>query len=70
MRDVAEHFDYYAIHKGKNKNIIRYQLEVSSMSESTYAWLGYNLDINDALKASEKLFKAINNNFPPKENHK
>jgi hypothetical protein len=61
MRDVAEHFDEYAMDKGKNKTVKRPSLEVSSLNDQILQWLGVELDTDLALRASEQLFSAIVN---------
>jgi len=65
LRDVAEHIDDYAIDKGRDSSIERKQLEVSCLCEGendvTLSWLGYEINISDALQASYKLFDVIKN---------
>ena len=58
MRDVAEHIDEYAPDDGRNKDISRMSLEVSTLDDTTFEWLGIKLDANEALTISEKLFDA------------
>ena len=64
MRDVAEHIDDYAIDNGRNKNISRKSLEVSTLNDTTFEWLYFKLDAIEALNTSQKLFNAIRNNSP------
>jgi hypothetical protein len=59
MRDVAEHIDEYAIDSGRDRNVSRKSLEVASCNGVTWTWLGYELDANEAMKASGQLFEAI-----------
>ena len=59
MRDVAEHIDEYATDDGRDKSISRKSLEVSRLNETSLEWLGFKLDADKAMKASEKLFEAI-----------
>lgn len=59
MRDVAEHIDEYATDDGRDKNISRKSLEVSRLNETSLEWLGFKLDADKAMKASENLFEAI-----------
>lgn len=60
MRDVAEHFDDYAIDKGRDSRISRSNLEVGSISDTKFKWLGHELDTDVAFEASKRLFAAIN----------
>lgn len=59
MRDVAEHIDDYGIDVGKNKNISRKSLEVSSWDNRNWSWLGFETDIDAALLAGVQLFEAL-----------
>jgi hypothetical protein len=59
MRDVAEHFDDYALDKGRTKSVRRAQLEVGSFNNTELEWLGYRLNADDALKAARRLFQKI-----------
>jgi len=64
MRDAAEHIDDYAVDEGRIKAIKKSGLEVKLIEGTKYEWLGYELDINKALKSSEILFEAIRLNHP------
>jgi hypothetical protein len=60
MRDVAEHIDDYAVDSGKDKNISRKSLEVSSSDGSdVWEWLGFELNAGLALSASAALYGAL-----------
>lgn len=59
MRDVAEHFDDYAVDEGWNQKVSRSSLEVGVFGEKAFEWLGYRLDADEALEAAQKLFSAI-----------
>lgn len=61
QRDVAEHFDKYAIDSDRrhDKSVWRQSLEVGIMSEDSFQWLGKELKIATALAESEALFAAI-----------
>jgi len=63
MRDVAEHIDDYALELGKEASIERGSLEVSSLYERengiVLEWLGNQLNADEALNASRRLFDAI-----------
>jgi hypothetical protein len=67
IRNVAEHFDEYALddhpnvdkRKRRHKKVSRRQLQVSKFDGKTYSWLGESVDIDATLKAAESLFLAI-----------
>jgi hypothetical protein len=69
IRNVAEHFDEYALDgsriavgkkdRRQHKNISRRQLQVSEWDGKNYIWLGHEVNINVAFTAGEKLFLAI-----------
>jgi hypothetical protein len=59
MRDVAEHFEDYALDRGRQKAIRRQQLEVGSLDGKSFEWLDHELDVNLAFEAGEVLFDAI-----------
>jgi hypothetical protein len=61
MRDVAEHIDDYAVDSGKDANISRKSLEVSASDGETWEWLGFEINVNEALSASVTLFEALKN---------
>jgi hypothetical protein len=74
MRDVAEHFDDYALDRGRLKSVSRKGLEVGVVSDTIFQWLGYELNADVALKAAQRLFQRIKlaqASFPkPKRRHK
>lgn len=61
LRDVAEHFDDYAVDSGRLATVRRQDLEVSSIhgTGSTLNWLGVQLNASVALDAASRLFRAI-----------
>jgi hypothetical protein len=61
LRDVAEHFDDYALDKGRIRAVGRKALEVSYMDADgpTLTWLGVQLNASDARDAAGRLFKAV-----------
>jgi len=61
MRDVAEHFDDYALDKGRRPGISRKSLEVGAFSDTVFNWLGHELDADVALSAGERLFMSMKN---------
>ncbi len=64
MRDVAEHIDEYSVDKGRDTAVRRQALEVAMFNDSQIQWLGFSLDTDLALRASENLFEAIKS-YPP-----
>jgi hypothetical protein len=59
MRDIAEHFDDYALDRGRDPSISRKSLEVGVVGDSVFQWLGHQLDADAAVTAARQLFKAI-----------
>lgn len=61
MRDVGEHIDDYALKAPTrhHRNVIPGQLQVGSLDETVFDWLGHQLDTDVALAAAEKLFSAV-----------
>jgi hypothetical protein len=60
IRNVGEHIDEYATDSQKRHHldVSRRQLQVGSWDGKFFSWI-VGLDIDTALKAAEKLFKAI-----------
>lgn len=62
MRNIAEHFDAYAMEEGKmsgQDGISRRGLEVGVISDTSFQWFGHTLNSDTAMKAADKLFEAI-----------
>jgi hypothetical protein len=59
MRDVAEHFDDYALDKGRLKAVRRQALEVGVIGSTIFQWLCHELNADTALKAAQNLFREI-----------
>jgi len=59
MRDIAEHFDDYALDKGRIKAVRRQALEVGVIGPTIFQWLGNELNADTALKAAQRLFRKI-----------
>jgi hypothetical protein len=70
IRDVAEHFDDYAMDHGRLSDVSRKSLEVWMVSGTTFEWLGYKIDTDTLFHESELLFEAIkkSNLFPSDTN--
>jgi hypothetical protein len=64
MRNVAEHFDDYAVDEGRKTAIRRQSLEVVVFGKQKIEWLDFSLQVDDALQASSALFEAIKLNKP------
>jgi hypothetical protein len=63
LRDTAEHFDDYAVDRGRDIRIKRQSLEVSTLSGdgTVLVWLGEELDSDHALSAAARLFATLQN---------
>ena len=61
IRDVAEHIDEYAVDSGRDRSVMRQELEVSLLTQDgmTLNWLGSSINADKALNASQALFAAI-----------
>lgn len=61
FRDVAEHFDEYAVDAGRRKDIERFSLEVSSLEDNgeTPVWLDHRLNARQALTAAQSAFQVL-----------
>jgi hypothetical protein len=61
MRDVAEHIDDYALDRGRSRSVAHHSLEVSSLNDDgpTLEWLEARLNAEEALRAAQELFCAI-----------
>jgi hypothetical protein len=59
MRNTLEHMDEYALDLGRNTTVSRKALEVGSFGYEQLEWLGCTLKTEDAMKATDLLFKAI-----------
>ena len=59
MRDIAEHFDDYAMDRGRDSTVSRKSLEVGIIGNSVFQWLGHELNADTAVSAAQRLFKDI-----------
>jgi hypothetical protein len=59
MRDVAEHFDDYAIDRGRDSTVSRKSLEVGVIGDAIFEWLGHKLNADEAVSAARRLFKDV-----------
>ncbi len=59
MRNVLEHFEEYAIDRGRNKQISRKELEVSYFGPTSFEWLSEKLDTEKVLHSCQKFYGAI-----------
>lgn len=59
MRNTLEHIDEYALDDGRNPAVSRKALEVGTFSNDELEWLGHSLKLDDAIKATNSLFKAL-----------
>jgi hypothetical protein len=59
MRDAAEHIDDYAMDVGRNPRVRRQSLEVMVFDDPIFKWLHCELNVDVALVAAQRLFKAL-----------
>lgn len=59
LRHVEVHIDEYAVDNGFNKQVSRIELEVGEISASSFVWLGFRLERDEALKAAEALYESV-----------
>ena len=59
MRDVAEHFDDYAMDSGRLTSVSRKSLEVGVVGDSTFQSLNHELNADVALTAAKQFFEEI-----------
>lgn len=59
MRNIAEHFDDYAMDQGYDRNVSRKSLEVGVIAGTRFQWLGCELDADMSLAAASQLFQAL-----------
>jgi hypothetical protein len=61
MRNVGEHIDDYALDAPKRHHpeVKRGELQSGTWDGTTFVWLGHKLDIDVALDAAGKLFRAV-----------
>lgn len=61
MRNIGEHIDAYALDHPKRHDptISRSMLQVAAWDDHNYRWLGIELNTNDALKAGQRLYRAL-----------
>lgn len=59
MRDIAEHFDDYALEKGRDSGVSRDSLEVGVIGNSVFQWLGHELNADAAVSAAHQLFNDV-----------
>ena len=62
MRNVGEHIDDYAVDhpkKRRHRDVDRRQLQVGKWDGKVFRWLESSPNVDDALKAAEKLLQAV-----------
>ena len=66
MRNIGEHADEYALDSDRRhvKSIGSGQIEVCAWNGQTYQWLDRSVNVDDALAASQTLFKAVQSRRP------
>ena len=64
IRNVLEHIDEYRLGKGHSKIVKPSALQTIVIDDNRIEWLGYEIQMDDALQLSGFLFQAIQNNAP------
>jgi len=61
MRNVGEHIDDYAADspKRRHRDVSRSTLQVGEFDGTVFSWVGGDLNIDEALRAAERLFAAV-----------
>jgi hypothetical protein len=59
MRNIAEHFDDYAMDVGRDSSVSRHSLEVGVVNETNFQWLDGELNSDVALASARRLFQAL-----------
>ncbi|MCR6629208.1 MAG: hypothetical protein NVV74_03640 [Magnetospirillum sp.] len=59
LRDIAEHFDDYALDRGRDPTVSRRTLEVGAVGDSVFEWLGEEINADAATSGAQILFKDI-----------
>jgi hypothetical protein len=67
MRNVGEHIDDYVLSSQRRRHgsVEPRQLEVATFDGRTVAWLGSELDVDEALAAAERLYRALTQQATP-----
>jgi hypothetical protein len=66
MRNIGEHIDAYTLDKQDrhDKSVYRQDLQVGHWDGKVFSWLGQELDVHEALAASEDVFRAVKAAMP------
>ncbi|MEX1034407.1 MAG: hypothetical protein WDZ54_00515 [Sneathiella sp.] len=64
IRNVLEHIDEYRLGRGHNQNIAASSTQTYVFGNNVMHYVGYKIDLDVALKASERLFEAIKKHPP------
>ncbi len=59
MRNVEQHMDDYVLGKGRDKTVIRGQLQVNAWDGKVFHWLDETLDVEEAERAAVDLFAVV-----------
>jgi hypothetical protein len=63
MRNVGEHVEDYALDRGRDKSVLRSELQIGCWDGTVYSWLGESLNIDTALDAADKLREVLREGF-------
>ena len=64
VRNVLEHIDEYREGKGRNKEVARNAILTINFEGQHIHWLGYKINIEEAMSASQLLYSAISEKSP------
>lgn len=61
IRNIGEHIDEYTVDAPRRhySDVCRHQLQVGTWDGTVFYWLGYELNVDDALRATEELCEAV-----------
>ena len=64
VRNILEHIDEYRVGKGHNKNVPKVSFQTFTLDDDSIKWLNYEINLEQAIKASGDLFMAIKSKSP------
>lgn len=64
IRNVLEHLDEYRLGEGRNKKVKVSALRTIVLGNDKIEWLDYEIEVDQAIRASVLLFQAIKDNAP------
>ncbi len=64
IRNILEHIDDYRVGKGHNKNVPKDSFQSILFGNDSIRWVGYEINLETAVKSSSELFMAIKSKLP------